>query len=137
MKHLKLFLIIGFSLLITTISYGQVLKFKATSVSFKFKTESRWGEWLEPKESSVLIVMNTDDDRFTIYSKEKQTYDIVEYEGEKTDSDGDNVWSFYCVNEDGNTCRVKLMKLNSQDERLQLYVSFNDVLLVYNIYSLD
>ena len=103
----------------------------------KFKTDSKWEEWSDWEEVSVLIIMNTDDERFTIYSKEKQVYDVAKDEGKETDNDGDDTWSFYCVNEDGTTCRVRLVKLNSQEGRLQLYVDFSDIKLVYNMYSLD
>lgn len=137
MKHIKLLLIIGFTFIITNVSFGQVLKFKSSSFAMKFKTESKWAEWSDFEDVSVLIVMDNDDGRFTIYSKEKQVYDVAENEGKETDSDGDDTWSFYCVNEDGNTCRVRLVKLNSQEGRLQLYVDFSDVKVLYNMYSLD
>jgi hypothetical protein len=81
--------------------------------------------------------MDIDKDRITIYSKETQIYDVAENEGKTTDSDGDDFWSFYCVNEDGLTCRVRLAKLNSQNGRNQLYIDFNDMKWVYNLYSLD
>ena len=85
-------------------SLGQVHKLKATSFSSKGKNDYKWSEG---KESSILITFNLDKDRITIYSKTTQIYDIAEYEGKTTDSDGDDIFSYYCVDADGNNCRVK------------------------------
>ena len=63
-------------------------------------------------------------DRITIYSDKTKVYDIAEYEGKTTDDDGDDFYSYYCVNEDGINCRVRIAKLNSQNGRNQVYVDF-------------
>ncbi|WP_425638214.1 hypothetical protein ACPUEN_02270 [Algoriphagus yeomjeoni] len=137
-RHLKSIFLLGFIILVTNLTYGQVYKLKTTSVAFKTKVNDyKWSDWSEWEETSVLVVMDIDKDRFTIYSKETQVYDVAEDEGKTTDSDGDDTWSFYCVNEDGLTCRVRLVRLNSQNGRNQLYVDFNDMKWVYNLYSLD
>lgn len=137
-RNWKSILLLGFIILMTNLAYGQVYKLKTTSVAFKTKVNDyQWSDWSEWEEASILVVMDIDKDRFTIYSKETQVYDVAEDEGKTTDSDGDDTWSFYCVNEDGLTCRVRLVKLNSQNGRNQLYVDFNDMKWVYNLYSLD
>lgn len=134
----KIPLLLGFLILFSTVSFGQVIKLKTTSISIKTKiNETQWGEWSAWEDVSILIVLDLDKERFTIYSKETQIYDVAENEGNITDKDGDDIWSFFCVNEDGLTCRVKLIKLNSQDGSLQLYVDFSDMRWVYNVYSLD
>ena len=98
----------------------------------KFKTDdNRWGDWSDWESTSVLIVV--DDSRITVYSKEKQVYDVIENEGKKTDIDGDDVWSYFCINEDGARCRVRLIRRNSQNGEAQLYVDFNDMKWVYNL----
>lgn len=137
-RNWKSILLLGFIILMTNLAYGQVLKLKTTSFAFKTKVNNyQWSDWSEWKESSILVVIDFDKDRFTIYSKETQVYDVAKYEGKTTDYDGDYTWSFYCVNKDGLTCRVRLVKLNSQNGQNQLYVDFNDVKWVYNLYSLD
>ncbi|WCM41051.1 hypothetical protein MG290_08765 [Flavobacterium sp. CBA20B-1] len=137
-RNLKSILLLGLIILMTNLTYGQVYKLKTTSVAFMTKVNDyQWSDWSEWEETSILVVMDIDKDRFTIYSKETQVYDVAEDEGKTTDSDGDDTWSFYCVNKDGLTCRVRLVKLNSQNGRNQLYVDFNDMKWVYNLYSLD
>lgn len=119
-------------------AFGQVYKLKSTSFSSKYKiNDYRWSEWSEATESSVLITFDLNKERITIYSKTTQVYDIAEYEGKTTDEDGDDFYSYYCVNEDGKTCRVRLAKLNSQNGRNQVYVDFSDMKWMYNVYSLD
>jgi hypothetical protein len=119
-------------------SYSQVLKLKSTSFSSKYKiNDYNWSEWAEWQNVSVLITIDITKERITIYSKATQVYDIAENEGESYDSDGDKTLSLYCVDKDGLTCRIRLLKLISQDNRTQLYVDYNDMKWVYNVYSLD
>lgn len=70
------------SLFMTELSYGQAVKFKTTSLSMKVKNnDNRWGDWSDWESASVLIVVN--DNRITVYSKEKQVYDVIKNEGKK------------------------------------------------------
>jgi len=122
----------------STFSYGQVSKLKTTSYSSKYKiNDYRWSEWEEWQETSVLIMFDFDKQRVTIFSKVTQIYDIIENEGTEYDSDGDKTLSLYCVDKEGLTCRIRLVKLISQNGRNQLYVDYKDIKWVYNVYSLD
>jgi len=117
---------------------GQVYKLKSSSFSSKYKiNDYKWSDWSEWEETSVLITMDIDKERITIYSKETQVYDVAENEGETIDDDGDKTLSFFCVDKEGLTCRVRLMRLNSQNGRNQLYVDYKDLKWVYNVYLLD
>ena len=119
-------------------SFGQVYKLKSTSLSSKYQlNDGSWTDWSEATETSVLMTFDINKQRITIYSKKTQVYDIAEYEGQTTDEDGDDFYSYYCVNEDGITCRVRFARLNSQNGRNQVYVDFSDMLWMYNVYSLD
>jgi hypothetical protein len=121
-----------------TTSYGQVYKLKSTSFSSKYKINNyRWSDWSELEETSVLITIDLNKERITIYSKETQVYDVAENEGETYDNDGDITLSLFCVDKDGLTCRIRLVKLISQDGRNQLYVDYNDMKWVYNVYPLN
>ena len=125
-------------LTISTNVFGQVYKLKSTSFSSKYKiNDYKWSDWSEATESSVLITFDLTNDRITIYSKETQVYDIAEYEGKTTDEDGDDIFSYYCIDKDGSKCRVKWLNLNSQNGRMQMYVNYYDMIWLYNIYSLD
>ena len=118
-------------------SFGQILKLKSTSLSFKVKLDYGWSDWADWEETSVLITVDSQKDRIIIYSKEKQIYDIAENEGTDFDSDGDETLSLYCVDKDGLTCRIRFVTLHSNNEQLQLYVDYKDIKWVYNVYILD
>ena len=125
-------------ILLPLVSAGQVYKLKSTDCSFRSKLDDdSWSKWEEPTDTNVLITVDFNKDRITIYSKETQVYDIVEYEGKTTDDEGDDSHSYYCVDNAGNTCRVKTLKINSQVGRLQMYVYYADMNWLYNIYLLD
>jgi hypothetical protein len=125
-------------LFVTTSSFGQVLKLKSTAIAYQYQDENnQWEEWTDFEETSVLIVMNLNEERITIYSQETQVYDIVQSDGETKDSDGDEFLSLRCVNEDGINCTVRLATLYSDGGRSQLYINFSNMVLVYNVYSLD
>ena len=134
----KLLALIFFLLTLSFNSSGQVYKLKSTSISARYKdNENNWSNWSDIEECIVLITIDLNKERITIYSKETQVYNIIELEGKTTDKDGDDFTSFYCVNEEGLTCRVRLAKLNSKNGILQIYIDFNDLKLVYNVYTLD
>jgi hypothetical protein len=137
-KFIKPFGLVLVLVFLSTITLGQVYKLKSFSFSSKQKINSyAWSDWSDPSETSVLITFDLNKERITIYSQTTQVYDIAEYEGQTTDEDGDDFLSYYCVNQDGLTCRVRLAKLNSQNGRNQVYVDFSDLKWMYNVYTLD
>ena len=125
----KILLLISFVFLIFN-STAQVLKFKVTSVSFKSYDEinQKWEDWTNVEEVDILGVMDVDNGRIKIYSDTEQTYDIIESKGTRTDSDGDDIFEWVCINEEALKCGVRLVTLNSQESRKQLYVDFSNFL---------
>lgn len=126
-------------ILVTNIAFGQLTKFKSTSYAIKFKNENTgyWGKWSDLEETEVLITVDLTNDRIKIFSKKEQVYDIIKYYPLETDRDGDEIFRFYCINEDALKCFVRLVTLNSKNGRRQLYVDFSDMMWYYNIYRLD
>jgi hypothetical protein len=122
----------------TPSTHGKVIKLRSTACSLRHKiNEYKWGDWDDWEEANVLITIDTDEDRITIYSSERQVYDIAENEGESTDEDGDETLSLYCVDQDGIRCGVRLVFLNSRNGDIHLYVDYNDVSWVYDVYALE
>ena len=122
----------------TASAQKKVIKLRSTAFSSRHKiNEYKWSNWEDWKETNVLITIDTENDRITIYSAERQVYDIAEDEGESTDEDGDEALSLYCIDDDGVRCRVRLVYLNSRDGEVQLYVDYNDMSWVYSVYALD
>ncbi len=92
-----------------------------------------WTEWSEMRATNFEIVMNFDAEHFTFFSEKTHYYRVLENEGHKVDKDGDDVYCFYCEDGDGVRCRISIYKLNSQSGRNQVYISFSDLSLVYNV----
>ncbi len=138
MRTIKVILFFAF-LLTGFTSFGQVIKFKSTSFSSKYKNEStsKWSTWSKLEETEVLITIDLDDQRIKVFSKSEQEYDIIKYFDKEIDSDGDETLKFHCVNEDGRKCYVRFVILHSKDGQRQLYIDFADLMWMYNIYKLD
>lgn len=132
MKKILIILVALFSFLYVK---ADVIKMQSTELALKlydYETQS-WHDWSDWEDCSVLIVINTDNDTFTIYSSQIQKYDIYKY-GDQGVSDGQDgkLWYFDCVNEDGLRCAVRL-RIQSDGAR-QLYVDYSDASWVYNVY---
>ncbi|MCS7212411.1 MAG: hypothetical protein NZ844_12385, partial [Chloroherpetonaceae bacterium] len=121
----------------STPSVAQVYKLKSTGFSYKVKNGDTWSRWSDWEDSGLLITIDLDKARITIFSKDTQVYNIARNEGTSHDSDGDETLSLYCVDKKGLNCRVRLVQLHSQGGRLQLYVDYNDIMWGYNVVSLD
>jgi hypothetical protein len=121
-----------------TPSAKKIIKLKSTSYSLRHKiNEQRWGDWAAWEDAKILITLDTENERITIYSSKTQVYDIAKDEGESTDDDGDETLSLYCIDNDGLRCTVRLVTLNSRNGELQLYVDYSDMSWVYEVYALD
>ena len=110
---------------------AQTYKYHTNSFSYKYCENGSWTDWSPWVKSDILIVLNLDRKIFNIYSEDRQDYDIYEYSGEETDSDGGSSIKFQCVNEDGLRCQVRLRI--QKDRSRQLYVDFNDIIWVYGL----
>lgn len=139
MKKIFKILLPLFFIFIGTVAYGQVTKYRTTSVSIKTKNKSnnQWTKWSEPEKVNVLITVDIENNRIKIFSKKDQIYDIIQYNDKETDDDGDDVLQLLCVNEDGLKCNVRFVVLNSKNGKRQIYIDFADMIWMYNIYKLD
>ena len=129
MKKLLLSLIV---LLLSFVSNAQsVLKIRTSYTSEKHTDYyGRWTDWSDWKEANILIVVDSEQDRVTIYSQTTQTFDIIENEGESLSDRGDPTLNYYCVDENGTKCRIRIVKRTSGT---QIYVDYNNLILCYNL----
>ena len=140
-KHLSLSLLL--LLLFTTTGFSQITKFRTTGFAYTTKnSEGNWEEWSDFEDISLLVVLDNDKSRVTVYSDEKQVYDIVNTDEETsdgtTDESGDQSWSFTAVDQDGDECELKMMVRYSQDDqRQEIYIIYDDYAWVYKIITLD
>ncbi len=121
--------------LVTSLASAQVYKFKASSYSTMEKDDKgKWGKWSPFKESTVVITLDGKKDRIVIASQEIQLFQIVTY-GKKISNEFDDIVPFECTDLNGGDCSIQIVTRKNQDNRKQIYVNYNDVKFVYNVYD--
>jgi len=129
----SLLLIFLFSVFYSNCFSQETIKFRAKYVSYKEFDKYGWSEWNEWKDVNILIVVNTEDDRITIFSSETQTLDVYEYEDYV---EGDNtILRFKAIDQEGIYCRIRFV-FNEYDDNRQLYVDYSNFTVVYAIKAL-
>ena len=135
MKHLKIILLLvalnfGFQK-----SYAQPILFQTSSVSFTDKKDNgEWNEWSDFVDAKVLITLDAKKDLILVNSSEVQSFKIKAY-GEITDTDQINIVPFECVDNKFSKCTILIITKKKEDNRVQFYITYNEVKFVYNIYA--
>ncbi|MBL0012655.1 MAG: hypothetical protein IPP30_02550 [Flavobacterium sp.] len=130
---MKLRFTIVFFLLSLLMAEAQTYKFMATGLSVMEKNEKgEWGKWSDLKETSLIISLDTDKNRFILYSQEIQLYEIVSYQ-EKEENENDLIYPFTCRDDDGVPFTLSIITRKNQNNRKQLYINHKDFIVVYNI----
>jgi hypothetical protein len=135
MKKILLSLV---AMLLMLCSFGQVIKCKAYKSTYTTKNETtdQWADWREWKNTDILTEIDLTTNRIKIFSEILQTYDIVEDVGNYLDDDGDDVFEWYCRNEEGLMCSLRLIN-SSSDGSTSLYVDFANCRYLYLLYLLE
>ena len=132
LKILSLFLIFSFGV---QNSSAQPIRFKSSSVSFTDKdTKGNWNEWSEFVDANVLITLDPKKDLITINSSEVQSCKIKAY-GEIEDNDEVNIVPFECMDNKFSKCNIVIITKKKENNRMQIYINYNEVKFVYNIYN--
>jgi hypothetical protein len=135
MKYLNIFLFLIVLNFGAQITYAQPIRFQASSVSFTDKKDNgQWNDWSDFVDAKVLITVDAKKDLITINSSEVQSFKIKAY-GEITDNDEVNVVPFECVDNKFSKCNILIITKKKENNRVQFYITYNEVKFVYNIYS--
>jgi hypothetical protein len=133
MKVIQL-LIVCLFLSFGSIASAQPILFQASSVSFTDKKDNgQWNEWSDFVDAKVLITLDAKKDLITINSSEVQSFKIKAY-GEITDNDEVNIVPFECVDNKFSKCNILIITKKKENNRVQFYITYNEVKFVYNIY---
>ncbi|WP_339886921.1 hypothetical protein [uncultured Flavobacterium sp.] len=129
-KKLK---IVVFVLFIGLSSYSQQFLFKTTSLSVtEMNSKGKWTDWTKPVKSEMIIKIDGVSHRVVVYSEEIQLFNIVKYnEVKKTETD--ILSSYNCVDNNGIECVVSVYTRLNQNNRKQLYITYDDMIIEYNI----
>ena len=114
-------------------SYSQTYKFKTSGFSVMEKDQKgKWGKWSDLNLVNILVKLDTDKSRIIVYSEIIQLFEIIDYiplEENETDS----VYTFTCKDNNGDDCTLSIITRKKQDNRKQLYINYDDRIIVYNI----
>lgn len=133
MKALKAIAILFF-LFIGTQTFAQKYRFKTSSYSVMEKnTKGDWGKWSDFKDTSLIITLDGDKNRIVVNSAQTQLYNIEVY-GKTIENDTDKTVTFNCIDNSGDRCIIEIITRKKQDNRIQFYINYKDLKIVYNIY---
>ncbi|MFE3870593.1 hypothetical protein ACFX5F_05100 [Flavobacterium sp. ZS1P70] len=136
MTKTKLFIILLFFGLGLQQSYSQNYKFKTSGFSVLEKNEKgKWGKWSDLGLVNILVSLDTNKDRIVIYSQAIQLFEIIDYQPTE-ENDTDIVYSFTCKDNNGEDCTLSIITRKKQDNRKQLYVNYQNRIIVYNIFNM-
>lgn len=136
MSKIKLYIVLLFLGLGIQQTFGQKYKFKTSGVSVLEKNErGKWGKWSDLKLVNIVVSLDTDKSRIVVYSEVIQLFEIVEYHPTE-ENDSDIVYSFTCKDNNGDDCTLSIITRKNQDNRKQLYINYNNRIIVYNIFNM-
>ncbi|WP_264536896.1 hypothetical protein [Flavobacterium sp. N1736] len=114
-------------------TYSQSYQFKTSGFSVLEKNErGKWGEWSNLDLVNLSVVLDTNKHRIVVYSQEIQLFRIMDYI-EREENDTDITYSFLCKDNNGIDCKLSIITRKKQDYRKQLYINYEDRIIVYNI----
>jgi hypothetical protein len=136
MNKTKIYIILFFLVLGLQHSFGQNYKFKTSGFSVLEKNEKgKWGKWSDLNLVNLLVTLDTNKSRIVIYSQIIQLFEIVDYQ-EAEENDTDIVYSFSCKDNEGVNCTLSIITRKKQDNRKQLYINYDNRIVVYNIFNM-
>lgn len=135
MNSIRTYILLLFLVLCLQQAYSQTYQFKTSGFSVLEKNErGKWGEWSNLDLVNLSVVLDTNKHRIVVYSQEIQLFKILDYI-EREENDTDIVYSFMCKDNDGRECKLSIITRKKQDYRKQLYINYDNHIIVYNIFS--
>ncbi len=114
-------------------SYSQTYKFKTSGFSVLEKDgKGKWGKWSDLDLVNILVKLDTDKSRIIVYSEIIQLFEIIEYQPLE-ENETDSVYTFTCKDNNGDDCTLSIITRKKQDNRKQLYINYDNRIIVYNI----
>lgn len=133
MTKIKIIIVLVFLLMGLHQSYSQTYKFKTSGFSVMEKDgKGKWGKWSDLDLVNILVKLDTDKSRIIVYSEIIQLFEIIEYIPLE-ENDTDSVYTFICKDNNGDDCTLSIITRKKQDNRKQLYINYDNRIIVYNI----
>ncbi|MFT5251750.1 MAG: hypothetical protein ACI87N_000737 [Flavobacteriales bacterium] len=136
MNKIKLFVVFVFLFLGMQQTFSQTYKFKTSGFSVLEKNnKGKWGKWSDLNLVNILVTLDTNKNRFVVYSQVIQLFEIIEYIPTQ-ENHTDIVYSFTCKDNNGDDCTVSIITRKQQENRKQLYITYDNHIIVYNIFNM-
>lgn len=133
MAKIKTILLLSFLFIGVQQSYCQTYKFITSGLSVMEKDQKgKWGKWSDLKLATILVSLDTDKSRIVVNSEIIQLFEIIEYQP-LAESETDSVYTFTCKDNNGDDCTLSIITRKNQDNRKQLYINYDNRIIVYNI----
>jgi hypothetical protein len=133
MNKVKIGFILVFLFLAFNQGFSQTYKFKTTGLSVAVKGDNgKFGEWSELKLVNILVSLDTNKNRFVIYSEAIQVFEIIDYLPAE-ENETDIIYPFVCKDNNGEDCTISFITRKNQEHRKQLYIKYDNRVLVYNV----
>ncbi len=135
MAKIKIIIVLAFLGLGLHQSSSQTYKFSTSSLSVLEKDQKgKWGRWSDLKLVTILVSLDTDKSRIVVNSEIIQLFEIIEYQPLE-ENETDSVYSFTCKDNNGEDCTLSIITRKKQDNRKQLYINYEDRIILYNIFN--
>ena len=136
MNKTKTYILLFFLVVGLQHSYGQVYKFKTSGFSVLEKNEKgKWGKWSDLNLVNIVVSLDTNKNRIVVYSNIIQLFEIIDYQTIE-ENDTYIVYSFSCKDNEGVNCTLSIITRKKQDNRKQLYINYDNRIIVYNIFNM-
>lgn len=136
MNKINIYIVLLFLCLGLQQSYSQKYQFKTSGFSVLEKNErGKWNKWSDLELVNLLVSLDTDKSRIIVYSQAIQLFEIIEYQPVE-ENDTDIVYSFTCKDNNGDDCTLSIITRKNQGNRKQLYINYNNRIIVYNIFNM-
>lgn len=127
------FKIILTAFLISCSGFSQKIIFETTGFTVLEKNKKgEWKDWSDFTESKMIIKLDGDNHRVVVYSEVIQLFSIVKY-NDPVSNETDNIVSLNCIDNEGVDCNVSVFTRKKQGNRMQLYITYEDLIIAYNI----
>lgn len=133
MAKIKIILVLFFLIIGLQKSHSQTYKFITSGLSVMEKDQKgKWGKWSDLKLTTILVALDTDKSRIVVNSEIIQLFEIIEYQPLE-ENETDSVYTFTCKDNNGDDCTLSIITRKNQDNRKQLYINYDNRIIVYNI----
>jgi len=133
MAKIKIIIVLAFLAMGWNQSYAQTYRFSTSGLSVMEKNQKgKWGKWSDLDLVNILVALDTDKSRIIVYSEVIQLFEIIDYIPVE-ENETDRVYSFTCKDNNGDDCTLSIITRKKQDNRKQLYINYDNRIIVYNI----